>query len=63
MALYCAQGKHKFEARYTKRLKNLKIEGYNMTPEEFNKISVYEVYVYDVCVRCGKIVRPKGDKL
>lgn len=62
-------GGHRFEPRYDKRLPdllkngNLKVE--NLQSETAGNVATLmeslkeEIYLYDICVRCGKIVGRK----
>ncbi len=60
----CAEGVHKFEPRYDEKpvsRKELEVEGH-MTSRALRSLMYYDVYVHDICVRCGKIVeRRKSD--
>jgi hypothetical protein len=57
----CKDGVHKFEPRYDRELpEHLEIKnGYPEAIEAFKN----SIYVYDICVRCGKIIKRKGDEI
>jgi epoxyqueuosine reductase QueG len=54
-------GPHKFEPRYDEIQVVGTIDGrFSMTAEELRRLMFRNVYVCDVCVTCGTIVRRDG---
>lgn len=55
----CEDGKHKYEARYDLRLPtNLKkISAVEGPIEELIEASKELIYVHDICIKCGKIIK------
>ena len=54
----CNGGKlHKFEARYDEKeiISSMKMS--RITPEDARRLTIYEIYVKDVCVWCGKEIK------
>jgi hypothetical protein len=55
-------GRHNFQPRYTERENNnfapTSLRGGDM--EALRKLYIIDIYVYDICTWCGKII--KGDK-
>lgn len=53
----CADGNHRFEARYDKGPSQCDFEG-RLTDHRLSLIEKYRhiTYVRDVCVRCGKTI-------
>lgn len=52
--------KHNFEPRFTERQKNqnLKIDDHTfMSDEGVRRITLYDEYIYDICVWCGEKIR------
>lgn len=49
---------HKFEPRYDERANPnvLRMEG-TVNVDEMRKLVYYKVYVHDICVRCGKVIK------
>lgn len=57
----CEKGAHKFEARYDEVPRGIDhFKGRYATAEELKVLLNYRIYVHDVCVRCGKVIR-RGD--
>lgn len=57
----CSKHGHRFEARYSQELSDLFRNGFTaerISPEKLKKILFCQKYVYDVCVKCGKIIKP-----
>lgn len=55
----CLKGKaHKFQPRYDEKPRNTPIGHIkNITSEELHKLIYYKVYIHDICVRCGKVIK------
>ena len=60
----CRSGRHDFSPRYDecpiKIEEGFKMNAKRMTGEEVRALFIYNIYVCDICERCGKkIERPK----
>jgi hypothetical protein len=56
----CAAGEHKYEPRYDELPMSGNISSRaQITAQELRSIMVRRVYVCDVCVQCGDVVRIK----
>lgn len=55
---YNGGNKHKFRARYSQRNSRdkISINGFSGTAQQLNLI-LHEVYLFDICEWCGKIVK------
>ena len=60
----CEDNVHKFEARYDERDNGKSVKfgescGYSIgeLANAIKKASTYLIYVHDICVRCGKIIK------
>ena len=55
----CFNGKaHKFEPRYEEKSRNRPIGHINnITSKELRELMYYKVYVHDICICCGKVVK------
>jgi len=55
--------KHKFEPRYTEKEKTTYFKlGYPhmfASDESLRRVNLYDEYVYDICIWCGKVVKEK----
>lgn len=62
----CAEGVHQFEARYDESAPDVSsIERLNTTvggAVEYLNAMKAKTYVYDICVRCGKIVKRESEQ-
>jgi hypothetical protein len=55
----CGDNHHHFEARYTEEYNNLGISHIRgCSPDELKALMTYKKYVHDICIKCGKIIKP-----
>ena len=56
-----SSGKHKFEPRYTEKEKTTYFKSgiphIFASDESLRRVNLYNEYVYDICIWCGKIVK------
>ena len=51
----CKQSGHRFEARYDEEPSGYTFErSRGISPESYRKLLIRQVYVHDICVRCGE---------
>ena len=51
---------HRFQARYDEKPRPGDLEG-RMSAEEARELLVTRIYVHDICIRCGMIVKRTGE--
>ena len=57
MTKLCDKKGHNFEPRYDEMPSNCRIDvSGNINTEEYRKLLIHNVYIHDICVRCGMII-------
>jgi hypothetical protein len=50
--------RHHFEARYTEESRDWDVQSVRgCSPEEFRKLVTLQKYVFDICIKCGKVIK------
>lgn len=47
---------HKFEARYDEKPSGIELGEFKGNSDAVRKLLFYNVYVRDICVKCGKVI-------
>ena len=58
----CSDGCHRFEPRFNEvPNKDVKVSKSGpWSPNEIRPLLYYKVYVYDICTRCGKVIKAQS---